>query len=639
MKFQGFTLDTFQEDAIASIDNNHSVVVSAPTGSGKTLIADYIIDKYIKEGKKVIYTAPIKALSNQKFKQFSNTYGKDKIGLLTGDVVKNPEAPILIMTTEIYRNMVLTNDSFVEKISYVIFDEIHYINDRERGYVWEESIIFSNNHVRFLCLSATIPNAKEFANWIQAIKKHNVDVITNSERSVPLYRKFFDTELGVCTLEEINQVKDVPSMNYVKKRSRQRVPRVKAPNHIDLIRQIKDQLPCFFFNFSRKSCQDNAVKLSKKNIFKFNPEISKAIREKLADAPKEIAKLPSAKTLRQTLPYGIGFHHAGLIPIMKELVEELFSKGLIKVLYTTETFAVGINMPAKTVCFDGLRKFDGISFRYLNSKEYFQIAGRAGRRGIDKQGFVYAMINRRDFDYPVLKKMTDKDVDPIKSHFKLSINTVLNLINMHNQEEINIILSQNFHTYQKYGNKFLTKKSVFYHRFNNIKKNLQNLNYLNKEILTYKGNFSSMIYADEILFGEIFATDFYKQLNEFQILMIVACICYEARERTEFYQRYLSEHTKSLRKLIRNNDFLFKVKKFNELNKLTALIDPIYHGKTIFDIFDNTNLLEGDVIRFFRQILDRMGQIKKATKDDVLRDMISRCQDIVSDSMKDIDVI
>ena len=163
MEYKGLTLDKFQEDAIKAIDENKSVVVSAPTGSGKTLIADYIIGRDLKRGIRVIYTAPIKALSNQKYRDFSKDYGEENIGLMTGDIVRNPTAPVLIMTTEVYRNMVLSRDPLIDEVSYVVLDEIHYINDFERGYVWEESIIFSPKHIRFLCLSATIPNAREFA--------------------------------------------------------------------------------------------------------------------------------------------------------------------------------------------------------------------------------------------------------------------------------------------------------------------------------------------------------------------------------------------------------------------------------------------------------------------------------------------
>jgi len=358
MKYKNLILDQFQVDAIAAVDKNQSVVVSAPTGSGKTLIADYIINKYVEKGIKVIYTAPIKALSNQKYRDFCKDYGEDKIGLLTGDVVKNPGAPILIMTTEIYRNMALSNDPIMEKLSYVIFDEIHYINDIERGYVWEESIIFSTEKVRFLCLSATIPNSEEFAAWIQAIKKHQVIVVINTKRPVPLEKKFFDIDLGITNLKDIAELADIPDYKYIKGRQRARRPRVKAPNHVDLVRQIKDKVPCLFFSFSRKKCQEFSLELLRHNLFHVRPEIMSYVRKMLEHGPKEIRQLESTKILMRTLPQGIAFHHAGLIPLMKEIVEELFGKGLLNVLYTTETFAVGINMPAKTVCFESLRKFD-----------------------------------------------------------------------------------------------------------------------------------------------------------------------------------------------------------------------------------------------------------------------------------------
>jgi superfamily II RNA helicase len=640
MDYKDLRLDKFQEEAIQSVENNHSVVVSAPTGSGKTLIADYIINKDIKKGIKVIYTAPIKALSNQKYRDFCEDYGKEKIGLLTGDIVKNPIAPILIMTTEIYRNMALSKDPLMDTVSYVIFDEIHYINDIERGYVWEESIIFSKPNIRFLCLSATIPNAKEFAEWIEAIKKHKVDVITNSKRPVPLEKKFFDSELQITTLREINEIADIPDYNYIRGRKRSRRPRLKAPSHTDLIKEIKNKLPCLFFNFSRKKCQDNAYQLLKADIFKINPEIRTIVRAKLESSSKEIKELESTKLLIRTLPYGIAFHHAGLIPIIKELIEELFGRGLINVLYTTETFAVGINMPAKSVCFESLRKFDGINFRFLNSKEYFQIAGRAGRRGIDKEGFVYAMIDRRDFDYNLIKKITDIDIEPIKSQFKLSVNTVLNLIKNHEEKEINQILKNNFFTFQRYGKGYADiKRNMFAYRFEKIKKRLERLNYIKGNKLTSKGEFSSQIYADEILIGEIFATDFYFILNEYQILMILACICYESREKTEFYEQYPSDFLNQLKKALMMDNYTNQEPRFNDLDALTSLIHPCCYNKSIFDILENTNLLEGDLIRFFRQILDRINQIKKATKDERLKQMLRSCQDFILNCLRDIDSV
>ena len=641
MHYKSLLLDKFQEDAILAIESNHSVVVSAPTGSGKTLIADYIIDRDIKKGIKVIYTAPIKALSNQKYKDFCRDYGEDKIGLLTGDTVKNSNAPVLIMTTEIYRNMALSHDPIVEQISYVIFDEIHYINDMERGYVWEESIIFSKKNVRFLCLSATIPNAKEFASWIEAIKEHEVRVIIHDKREVPLEKKFFDAELGICTLEEIKGIADIPDYKYIHGRQKSRRPRLKAPNHIDLIKEIKEnKLPCLFFNFSRKKCQDNAIALVRANLFPIDHRIRPIVRAKLEQAPHEVRELESTQVLMQALPYGIAFHHAGLIPLIKELIEDLFGAGLIKVLYTTETFAVGINMPAKTVCFESLRKFDGVNFRFLNSKEYFQIAGRAGRRGIDREGFAYAMLDRRDFDYNFIKKIISADTEPLNSQFKLSVNTALNLIKNHTQEEIDDILKHNFFTFQKFGKGFSKiKRNMFSFSFEKTKKNLIHLGYVKDNMLTEKGVFACEIYSDEILIGEIFATTFYSELNEYQMLMVLACLCYEPREKTEFYKEYPSKFVNELRKHLKANDYLSKEHRFNHLDSLTALMHPCYDNKTIFDIMDNTNLLEGDLIRFFRQIMDKINQIKQATQDQMLQQMLKSCQGLIINCLRDIDAV
>ena len=205
MEFHGFKLDNFQEESIQRIREGNSVVVSAPTGSGKTLIADYIIDTELKGEKRVVYAAPIKALSNQKFKDFTAQYGEDKIGLITGDLVINPRAQVLIMTTEVYRNMAITKDSALDSVSFCILDEIHYLGDYERGYVWEESIIFSPEHVRFLFLSATIPNSEEFAAWVKSIKGHAVSVVKYDVRPVPLKITFFDPDLGITSMQPFAQ--------------------------------------------------------------------------------------------------------------------------------------------------------------------------------------------------------------------------------------------------------------------------------------------------------------------------------------------------------------------------------------------------------------------------------------------------
>ena len=629
MLFKGLTLDKFQEDAINAIEQNYSVVVSAPTGSGKTLAADYIIEKELKTENKIVYTAPIKALSNQKYKDFARDYGKENIGLLTGDTVINPGAPVLIMTTEVYRNIAISGDQMINGISYVIFDEIHYINDIERGYVWEESVIFSPEHIRFLCLSATIPNAKQFADWIKSIKGHEVTVVEHDERPVKLKQMFYDYELGLITLNKLKSELDTPNYSEFQGRKKQFIP---TPKHTDIVKELGNNLPCLFFCFSRLKCEKFAKELAKKNPFQKNAQISKIISQKMSELPKDINNLTTTKELRQVLPKGIGFHHAGLLPGMKDIVETLFAEGLLKVLYTTETFAVGINMPAKTTVIESVRKFDGISFRRLNTKEYFQIAGRAGRRGIDTEGLTVLVVNRKEASYNVLKKLTTKDSEPIKSQFQLSVNTVLNLYSQHTEKEIQAILNQSF---MSYSNKSQLVK--IHSRYDALVRRLKKMQFIENNALTNKGIFASKIYCDEIILTEIFGTDFCNDLSEYQTLLILACLVYEEKSRKpmNFYKIYPDKESRELIAKINSHPYLKRVKRLSRVNKLTGLAYPLYNNKEIFSIIKNTEMPEGMVFRLINQISDRLMQLKNASNMQIL----DRCLDIVDFTLKDINDI
>lgn len=306
MQFKGLTLDKFQEDAIKAIDRGHSCVVSASTGTGKTLIAEYIIHTHLPQGNTIIYTAPIKALSNQKYKDFCNDYGKEAVGLLTGDTSINPTGQILVMTTEIYRNMLLSNDALVQHISYVIFDEVHYINDIQRGVIWEESIIFSPEHVRFLALSATIPNYQEFADWIAQIKGHEVETVFYGHRPVPLTHKVFDTNLGVCDSKdvELDKLKDeqfehVIELQQRKKKKQHRskkIHRLPPPYHLEVIPFIENKMPALYFCFSRKKCEDFALETSRKKDYSTTQEaqvITSYVRDTITP---EVANMASGET-------------------------------------------------------------------------------------------------------------------------------------------------------------------------------------------------------------------------------------------------------------------------------------------------------------------------------------------------------
>jgi superfamily II RNA helicase len=597
LTYKHFVLDPFQTQAIEALNANHSVVVSAATGTGKTLIADYIIDKALKEGKRVIYTAPIKALSNQKFRDFSLDY-PGQIGLLTGDVVINPQAPMLIMTTEIYRNMLLEKEPTAQA-DYVIFDEIHYINDRERGAVWEESIIFAPTHTRFVCLSATIPNYQEFANWISHIKGHTVQTVHYMKRAVPLKHLFFDTKLGLCTYDQLKtDVKKYPT----NKKHFQRLP-----SHIDLISRLQERswLPCIFFSFSRALTQKRAYECAKKHGFVTNEQRKKINAYIQNIIPSNIEHLESTQLLVTVLLKGVGFHHAGLLGKQKELVEVLFDKGLLKVLYATETFAVGINMPAKTVCFGSIEKYDGIQFRPLHAKEYFQLAGRAGRRGIDEIGYSIVVFDRANTQ--TLGQMTyidEGDTQSIVSRYELSDNTVLNLIKNHKVEEQKLLVESNFGAYVKKASKDRMWKA-----FMHICKYLEEFGAIENNALTWKGDLASRIYSHELEIAQLVYSKIFDTLTLEQICIVLAALSYEARRADEFATTYSVD---DLYKLLAKDSYLRERVKKPSLRKVATLTQAWFNGCSFDDALSLSNYAEGDVVRFFRQIIDLARQTRAA---------------------------
>lgn len=645
MKFKGLELDDFQIKSIESINKNHSCVVSASTGTGKTLIAEYIISKFLPEGKTIIYTAPIKALSNQKFKDFTNDYGVDKVGLMTGDICINQKAPILIMTTEIYRNMLLSNDQKIDEVSYVIFDEVHYINDIERGSIWEESLIFSPKHVRFLCLSATIPNYKEFAAWIESIKGHTVDTVSYTHRPVPLTHYVFDKKLGLTTIDqvEIDKIRDKEleeslhlyqsHQHHATKKKKRNPFDMPIPNHFEVIEEILDKTPALYFCFSRKRCEDFAVELSsKKDLLKKenHHEVSEAIRKHITE---QIRPMDTTKKLRRTLLRGIGFHHSGMLPQLKALVEELFAKSLIKVLYTTETFSVGINMPAKTVIFNSIDKYDGRGMRILNSKEYFQIAGRAGRRGIDKEGTVISLISRRFTPLDKLKSISSTDKDPIISQFKLSMNTVINLIQNFDPQDQEVILKSNFDYYVRSQK----QKSVnVMASFKNKIKKLMKLDFVRKtndvtkgayvEIdreyeLTEKGLFARGIYAYEVEITELCFLNHLDKFTDTDILCLLSAITYEPRRLDHFAIKGSDKQYNRILKLIRGTYIEGSLNKLS-LKRMINFVNAWYDGKTFLEIMKLTNMQEGDIIRFFRRLIDVFTQIQHSTNNEDLKSRV-----------------
>ncbi len=436
MFYKGLELDRFQEEAIAAINRDTSVIVTAPTGAGKTVIAEYAVEKCLKENRRVIYTAPIKALSNQKYRDFYAEYG-DKIGIVTGDVVLNPYAQVLLMTTEIFRNTIFDDSERLQDVSYVIFDEIHYINDIERGTVWEESLIFAPQHIKFICLSATIPNINPFTDWMQSVREIEIKIVEELKRPVPLEHHLYFKDYGVGTVKHIRQLRNRAQQDSRKRKYSppNNKPTKALPSDFTETRLIphlqrEKQLPCLYFCFSRKGCEENASALV------FGTHLQLLSKRQSAEILKQFDELcvlfdivaeKKIAEFRKLLSRGIAYHHAGMLPTLKEVVERLFTSGLIQLLFTTETFAVGINMPACSVVFNSLEKYDGIGFRYLKAREYHQMSGRAGRRGIDTIGYVYSQIIPAYADEHEIKSVVTDKIEPIESQFNLSYSSILNL--------------------------------------------------------------------------------------------------------------------------------------------------------------------------------------------------------------------
>ena len=455
-----FTLDPFQEEAINALKKGLSVVVSAPTGAGKTAIAEHVIEEVLstKQGR-VFYTTPLKALSNQKFHDFQKKYGAENLGIITGDTSTNRDAQIVVMTTEIYRNMLYGTafgsvDENLKHLKYLVLDECHYMNDPDRGTVWEESIIYSPRNLQILALSATIANAKELTDWISKVHS-NTELVETFYRPVPL-RFYYFTETHLYPLlttnkqlnPQLKEHKDSFKAHRQKFRDLKRLNERKREGSIpDLVKELhhKGFLPAIYFVFSRKGCE-MALKESQRLGFGLlsleeKQTLSKLIQEKTY-GNEYLFKHRHLGALYQ----GIAVHHAGLLPQWKAIVESLFSKGLIKVVFATETLAAGINMPAKTTIISNLGKRGDSGHQNLSSNQFLQMSGRAGRRGMDKVGNV-VVKETIDHTAAFAAKIATSPPEPLVSQFTPNYSMVLNLLQNHSLEQIKDLLSKSFGQY------------------------------------------------------------------------------------------------------------------------------------------------------------------------------------------------
>lgn len=473
-----FPLDPFQKHAVKAIHEGRNVLVCAKTGSGKTMVGEYLIHHCLKQGKRVFYTTPIKSLSNQKFHDLKQMF--PSVGIMTGDIKYRPDAQILIMTTEILRNLLykqgsstqhlgITAQLTLENLGGVVFDEVHYINDRERGKVWEETMILLKPEIQLVLLSATIDKPELFASWLGDLKEKPIDLISTTYRIVPLEHSVFIGQQPQLLMDNTEVFKADAYKRYLdwrkEKRHAQDVkerqvatrkeggydgPVVKGSGLAsfthqlnECVRYLKDQdcMPALFFNFSRNGCETLAAQIEGSVIDSSDAAAIRHIWDFHLHPYKDMLEhLPQSNKLKDLCMRGIAFHHSGLLPLLREMVELLFGKGLIKCLFATETFAVGINMPTKSVVFLDLQKYcteDGL--RPLRTDEYIQMAGRAGRRGKDTKGFVFYLPQREPIDIGTLQNMLTGKKSPIVSRMDFGYDFVLKTLQAENIKWMDLI--------------------------------------------------------------------------------------------------------------------------------------------------------------------------------------------------------
>jgi len=444
-----FELDEFQKDACNCISNGESVVVCAPTGAGKTVIAEHAIHCALKSGERVFYTTPLKALSNQKFSDFSRKYGADKVGLLTGDSSFNRDAQIVVMTTEVFRNMLYcTNFGSIsdnmQKVKYVVLDEVHYMNDEQRGTVWEESIIYCPTNVQIIALSATVANADKLTEWINTVHS-KTKLIDTDFRPVPLRFYYFDSSqpnnlFPLLAPGGILNKKIRPEKRSFKRGRGGKLLQKSVVK--DVVRNLhdKDMLPAIYFTFSRKKCDEQMEKCA--DLCLVSPQEQKQIKEIIDEYIAENPYLYKNKHIEYLLQ-GVASHHAGLLPSWKVLVEKLFQKGLIKVVFATETLAAGINMPARSTVISSVSKRTDDGHRMLTASEFLQMSGRAGRRGMDEVGYV-TIIGSMFQSPEEVAELVLSDANPLESRFSPSYSMVANLLQRFTVDEAKELILKSF---------------------------------------------------------------------------------------------------------------------------------------------------------------------------------------------------
>ena len=552
----GFGPDNFQLDAIEAIDQNVNVLVSAPTGAGKTLIANYAIGRVLERGERAFYTTPLKALSNQKFNELSKLFGKDRVGLLTGDTSINRNAEIVVMTTEVLRNMLLTESTQIMTLGLVVLDEVHYLQDQFRGGVWEEVIILTPSSVRFVALSATIGNAGFVGEWFESVRGPTT-VIIEKTRPIELHNHFAIVRRGQPYAEisdlihegrlsdEARKVDNMmkntrrfrPGPKWKGPKSSAPPPPFRAPRRSELLQTLEKEglLPVIVFIFSRAACDDAVSQIRRDGLLFTTPEQRREIEDiaqrRLLNFSEDDLKALDYNEFIDCLRRGISAHHAGLVPAFREIVEMCFEAGLLSVVFATETLALGINMPARSVALERFTKYSDSGRKFLTSGEFSQMTGRAGRRGLDDEGHAIVCFTN-EVEFHDVGRVALAPPSELHSSFRPTYNFTSNLIN-HFEFETALEVVQCSYAQFETDRRATPSKRPLGDQMIARHKVLEELGYAEGWKLNKQGQLLRSIYHEcDLLIAESITSGVFEDLEAAQLAGLLSCFVFESKRST-----------------------------------------------------------------------------------------------------------